>query len=182
VAHLYYQKSFTGSLQRLFGNNAGGFIASAVGSTDGQALCAENTPRILARDPDQRGELSFCQTPAIKISSIPLRGQATNGLGKGHQLFQTLDEQLNKHNIVGISYRVQDVFPGFQISGFNSFANHANTIVARHWNSRSQTCDYVIRNTWGENCTNSKGLCNRGYYSISEGLIDQALQKIDFFK
>ncbi len=182
VAHLYYQKSFAGSFQRFFGNNQGGFIASAMGSTHGQGLCAENTPVILAQDPDHKGERSFCQTPAINIRSIPVKGQTTNGLGRGHQLFSLMDQQLNKKKIVGISFRAQDIFPGFQVSAFNSFANHATTIVARHWNSQTQSCDYVIRNTWGERCTSAKGLCNRGYYSVSERLIDQAAQKIDFSK
>lgn len=182
VAHLYYQKSFAGSFQRFFGNNQGGFIASAMGSTHGQGLCAENTPVTLAQDPDQRSERSFCQTPAINIRSLPVRGQTTNGVGRGHQLFPAMDRQLNKNKIVGASYRAQDIFVGFQVSAFNSFANHASTIVAKHWNPQTQSCDYVIRNTWGEGCRRAKGFCNRGYYSVSEKLIDQALQKIDYTK
>jgi hypothetical protein len=183
VAYLYYQHSAAGTLQRFFGNNAGGFVASAVESAEGQSLCSETSPVILRQDPSHDSQPVFCQQPAVKIGRIGTRGQPTRGLGNGHQLFQMMDEVLNKGKIVGVSYQAQVIFPTrVQVSAFNSFANHANTIVARQWNPRSNTCDYVIRNTWGESCGPSVGLCSRGYYSISEKFIDAAVQKVDYIK
>lgn len=182
IAHLYYQKSFTGTIQRMFGNNAGGFIASAISAAEGQDLCAENTPVTLAADPNPNSQVSYCERPALHLEHLSVKGQPTHGVGVGHQLFNLMDQALNRRIIVGVSYRAQDIFPGFQISAFNSMANHASTVVARQWNPRSATCDYVIRNSWGEACGSSYGICNRGYYSVPESYMDRALQNINFIK
>ena len=182
VAHLYYRKSLSGTLQKLFGNNQGGFIASAIGAVEGQKICVEDIPVTLTQDPNPQYAGEFCSNPSYQAKSFSVRGQPTQGLHVGHQLFPLMDQLLNKKTIVGVSYRAQDIFAGFQVSAFNTFANHASTIVARQWNSHTNTCDYVIRNSWGEGCTQSYGLCNRGYYSISEALIDKAAQKIDYIK
>lgn len=182
VAHLYYKKSFTGTIQKLFGNNQGGFIASAIGAVEGQNVCVEETPATLVEDPNPQHSGVFCNNNSVQMKSFAVRGMPASGLHAGHQLFPLMDQLLNKKTIVGISYRAQDIFAGFQISGFNSFANHASTVVARQWNKHTRTCDYVIRNSWGEGCTQSLGLCNRGYYSIAEELIDKAAQKVDYIK
>jgi hypothetical protein len=182
VAHLYYQKSFTGTVQRLFGNNAGGFIGSAIGAAEGQSLCAENTPVTLAEDPNPNAQENFCNNPEAQIKNLSVRTQTTHGVGIGHQLFSVMDQSLNRKKIVGVAYRAQDIFTGFQISAFNSYANHASTVVARQWNPRSSTCDYIIRNSWGEGCAPSLALCNRGYYSVPEVLMDKALQAVSYFK
>lgn len=182
VAYLYYQKSLTGTLQRLFGNNEGGFVASAIKATEGQGLCEERIPVVLAQDPDSNSTNNFCEEKAIQIPRFSIYSQPTSGLEMGRQLFSRMDEALNKKKIVGISYRAQDVFPWVKVPFYNSFANHANTVVARQWNPKTLTCDYVIRNTWGERCRPSEGLCYKGYYSVPEKFIDKALQKIDYIK
>lgn len=183
VAHLYYQKSFAGTLQKIFGNNKGGFIASALAATKNQGLCAEFEPVILSKDPDQKSDIKFCESPAVHMKSLSVSGQPSQGLSSGHQLFEELDRVLNRKTIVGIAYRAQDIYPSFQAPFYNSFANHANVIVARHWSNSTSTCDYVIRNTWGESCTQSNSSsCHKGYYSVSEELINKSLQKIDYIK
>lgn len=182
VAHLYYKKSLVGTLQSLFGNNAGGFISSAISATKGQNLCVENNPVVLKEDPNLNSQKYFCQLPSVRIGRLSVSNHNTQGLYVGHQLFSAMDEVLNKKQIVGISYRAQDIFPGFSVSSFNSFANHASTVVARQWNARTLSCDYVIRNTWGESCSSSYGTCKDGYYSVSEKLIDRAVQTVDYIR
>ena len=183
IAYLYYKYSFMGRIQSFFGRNGGGFTASAISATEGAGLCGEPEPVRLTSDPDQNSNPVFCNNPAIRIGRFSTKGANTHGIASGHQLFPAMDEQLDRKNIVGIYYRAQIIFPRNVVtSGFNSFANHANTIVARQWNPLSRTCDYVIRNTWGEKCVYNEGSCNRGYYSIPERLINESLQTIDYIK
>lgn len=183
VAYLYYKNSTIGRLQSFFGSNDGGFTATAIGATEGQGLCAEYNPVVLRGDPNQNWPGQYCSAPVIRINRLRTKGLNTQGLSAGHQLFPVLDEQLDRKNIVAINYRAQYLYPAnVQVSAFNSFANHANSIIARQWNSRSGTCDYVIRNTWGEKCVYSPAMCVRGYYSVPEKLINEALQNIDYIK
>lgn len=181
VAHLYYQKSIAGGIQKIFGSNQGGHVGSALRASQNQKLCIEPQDVPLITDPDLKSNPKFCENPEFKIPSFSVGNEST-AYAKGHVLFKQMDTILNKKKIVGASYLAQIVFPYFQVSVLNSFANHASTIVARQWNPHTQSCDYVIRNSWGSRCYNSVGNCKLGYYSIAEKYLDQAIQKIDWIK
>jgi predicted transport protein len=87
-------------------------------------------------------------------------------------IFKTLDEQLNKGNILGIFYK-DEVLKNYQDTAL--IPKHASSIVGRRFNPKNNTCEYLLRNSWGKTCA---GLysedyeCKDGHLWIGE----------DFFK
>lgn len=82
-------------------------------------------------------------------------------------IFNTIDEQLNKGEIIGIHYS-SDIFKNF--SSVSSIPDHSGTIVARRFDEKTQTCQYLLRNSWGTGCYsyNSVYECINGHIWIDE--------------
>lgn len=60
---------------------------------------------------------------------------------------------------------------------------HASSIVARRWNEETLSCDYLIRNSWGEGCGLYKPQyqCEAGHVWVPRGDLQQELSKITYF-
>lgn len=59
-----------------------------------------------------------------------------------------LDKELNQGDIAGILYSSKTLYDRYDYKG----ANHASTIVARRFNTKTNSCEYMIRNSWGSSC------------------------------
>lgn len=83
------------------------------------------------------------------------------------KIFPTIDDQLNKGNIVGMLYRSEVLF-GYDKSAV--FPNHVSTIVGRRFNEQSNSCEYLIRNIWGKTCSpySEDYECKNGHVWIPE--------------
>ncbi|MEA9358517.1 hypothetical protein SHI21_19935 [Bacteriovorax sp. PP10] len=85
----------------------------------------------------------------------------------GSSTFETMDKQLENGNIVGIHYNA-GVFADYR-DKFSSM-NHASTIVGRRFNPKTNSCDYLIRNSYGKSCQkmNEDYECVNGHIWIAE--------------
>lgn len=92
-------------------------------------------------------------------------------VGAKDKIFSTIDDQLNKGNILGMHYSSEFLYDFKESS---TFANHASSIVGRRFNTKTQSCEYLLRNSWGKDCGSydKNYECKDGHVWIAE----------DFFK
>lgn len=85
----------------------------------------------------------------------------------GSSIFSTMDEQLANGNIVGIHYNA-GTLENYRES--SSSINHASTIVGRRFNPKTNSCEYMIRNSYGKSCKkmNEDYECVDGHIWIAE--------------
>ncbi len=79
-----------------------------------------------------------------------------------------LDKMISQGKILGIEYdsgmlKNYDFIPD-PISG------HASSIVGRRWNDKTNSCEYMLRNSWGKPCSNyhEDYECSNGHIWIAE--------------
>ena len=71
----------------------------------------------------------------------------------GHSADRFLDEALEKGKIANIEYNA-DIFDSLvTTTPVLNFSNHVSTIVARRWNATTETCEYQLKNSWGQHET-----------------------------
>lgn len=92
-------------------------------------------------------------------------------VGANEKIFSTIDDQLSKGNILGLHYTAEFLY---DYKSGTTFANHASSIVGRRFNPKTQSCEYLLRNSWGKECGsyNRNYECRDGHVWIAE----------DFFK
>lgn len=97
-------------------------------------------------------------------------------LGKTEPLLRAIHQQLDRNNIVGVSYFAdffeKDDAPNTEAS------RHVTPIVARQWNKAKNRCELLIRNSYGERCTGYRaaslqepGVCVKGNIWVSEKVL-----------
>ena len=111
-----------------------------------------------------------------------------------------MNQQLSLENVVGIGYRayfLQDdrtwnellhskepLFDKIHSMGEHVFSGHAGVIVGRKWNEESQSCDYLVRNSWGEDCSfyapSIKERCQKGHFWVAEKRLRDTLLGVVF--
>ncbi|HBQ21590.1 MAG: hypothetical protein A2Z91_02445 [Deltaproteobacteria bacterium GWA2_38_16] len=91
-------------------------------------------------------------------------------------LIKEMDDQLNHNNIVGISYyaNILDNRFALELEG-----PHASSVVGRRWVENRQSCEYLVRNSWGANCTYDFS-CDRGYVWVPEDFLSRTLEGITY--
>ena len=97
----------------------------------------------------QKLAMAACQ----KTISAP-QGQVMHRRQSGKALLDTLDEQLNRGNILEMSYFASVLSNQYSYSD----GRHSSVIVGRRFNDKTGTCQFLIRNSWGTGC---------GYYDDS---------------
>ena len=97
---------------------------------------------------------------------------------KKEDLWKTIDDQLNKGNILGLTIKAADLLPenktqALAANGTGMF--HALSAVGRRFNPKTQSCEYLLRNSWGKGCSiyNSDYECKDGNIWISEQIFKQ---------
>lgn len=92
-------------------------------------------------------------------------------VGAKDKIFSTIDEQLDKGNILGMHYTAEFLY-NYKESA--TFSNHASSIVGRRFNPKTESCEYLLRNSWGKDCGSydRNYECQDGHVWIAE----------DFFK
>lgn len=87
-----------------------------------------------------------CQYKKIRSLKISLK----NGLSTSPNLINDVDIQLEKNNPVVINYNA-----GFLVNNadLKAYYNHYSSIFGRRLNKETNKCEYLIRNTWGTDCS-----------------------------
>ena len=119
-----------------------------------------------------------CQNKRIKMNDVSVK--MTNFNPFAWSYLETIDEQLNKKNIVGISYSSSILFgPYDETSG-----SHASSIVGRRFNEKTNSCEYLVRNSYGEDCERyySEYECEKGNVWVPKYQIDKGTKNIFYLE
>lgn len=117
-----------------------------------------------------------CKQGRIHMKDITLKSSSSDDLDH----FQVIDEQLNNNNIVGISY--------YSSVLTNPYAEpdgpHASSLLARRFNEESLSCEYLLRNSWGEGCGRyTDGYeCDNGHVWVPRNQIDKGVFDVVYIK
>lgn len=57
---------------------------------------------------------------------------------------------------------------------------HSSIVTGREWNETIQTCEIIIKNSWGENCELSKvkKACNKGIWRLSTEMLANSKSEV----
>ena len=73
---------------------------------------------------------------------------------KNSKIFSRISEQLEKGRLVALDYDSR-ILKDSSNRGFKISQLHTSSVVGRRWNESKHTCEFLIRNSYGEDC-NSK--------------------------
>ncbi len=183
-----YYSTLIGGLFNFFSSNKGegGFTSTTLKASMKNGICPEYSSSHESPNPDNYRDVT-CLDPKIRYSKSDklIIRRSTHG-GRGHPLFYNLDQALNKGKMVGVSYNANGLYyEEYRRSNFftKTLANHASTIVGRFFHEATQTCRYIIRNSWGTRYNSAIMTPQReGYHTISEEDLSASISEIVYFK
>lgn len=122
------------------------------------------------------------QIPRMRTRTFNLR------MFKPDVLIKTIDEQLNAKEIIGIGYDYD------KLNGKNVYGPHASVVVGRQFNKATNSCEYLVRNSYGKDCdlrevdgltchkVCEKGACRyTGHFWVSEERLKNSIMSVTFF-
>ncbi len=92
---------------------------------------------------------------------------------RNSRIFNRLNEQLNLGRVVGLDYDSR-VLVNLQNPKLSLSELHTSTIVGRRWKAQTQSCQYLVRNSYGSDCTTryDAGIeCEAGHLWLDESKI-----------
>lgn len=107
-----------------------------------------------------------------------IKSKGVGILTRAKHLVEDIDDQLNSENIVGISY-----YASLLENPYGSKSGgHASSVVARRFNESSGSCEYLIRNSWGDGCNyySSRYECENGQIWIPQEYLERMLFEITY--
>ncbi len=98
----------------------------------------------------------------------------------GKLLMSEVDKQLEKGDIVGVAYNSDILEDKYETSD----GRHASSIVARKFNDKTGSCEYLLRNSWGSGCwTYDKSYkCEDGNVWIPQEYMTEAIYGVQFYE
>jgi hypothetical protein len=90
-------------------------------------------------------------------------------------LLKNIDSLLNKGEIVGLSYNYNVLDENDEKTG-----GHASLVVGRRLNQETGDCEYLVRNSWGKDCTQHEGDNCRysGHFWVNQRRLKNAMMGI----
>ncbi|GEM_PF-6603432 len=121
-----------------------------------------------------------CQGSRVQLEASPIHQRRSEFEGKYGALNQ-VDELLTRGDIVGFSY------PTTLLGVLSENSElHASTLVGRRWNQETNSCQYLIRNSWGMNCHpayRNAGLeCDQGNIWVERRDLAENMGTIQYFE
>jgi hypothetical protein len=116
-----------------------------------------------------------CQYKKIRAPRLSLK----NGMSPAPNYIKDVDAQLENNNPVVINYNA-----GFLLNNADPkvFYNHYSSIFGRRLNKETNKCEYLIRNTWGTDCSiypkEIQKNCDAGSIWIERELINNNLVNV----
>ncbi len=104
-----------------------------------------NAPKLSAFQMILELQNQNCKNRIKPDKKLRMRG----GLRDGYDTLLDIDAQLNKSNPVSYNYDANFLLPPSERSGI---ANHYSSIVGRRFDKKTNSCQYLIRNSWGRSC------------------------------
>lgn len=102
---------------------------------------------------------------------------------RGTQLFTSINQQLDKNNIVGIDYNSALLHDRSKASS-SLGSLHTSTIIGKRWNERLLSCEYLVRNSYGPECQNYDPTysCEQGNIWIPRQFLEKSIFLITYLK
>jgi hypothetical protein len=92
-----------------------------------------------------------------------------------------MNEILNSQNIMAISYNSGILNNPSNPRDVNGGA-HASVVVGRRWDKKSNSCQFLVRNSWGKDCSYTTADCQDGNLWIPAASLSDSVREIDFIK
>jgi hypothetical protein len=92
---------------------------------------------------------------------------------KNPRIFKTVNDQLNSGRIVGLDYDSK-VLKDSSYRRMTIGSLHTSPIVGRRWNGQTNSCQYLIRDSYGKTCDgryDSSYQCENGHVWLNESII-----------
>lgn len=92
---------------------------------------------------------------------------------RNSRIFGRLNEQLNLGRVVGLDYDSR-VLANLKNPKLSLSELHTSTIVGRRWKAETQSCQYLVRNSYGQECSTryDAGIeCEAGHLWLDESRI-----------
>lgn len=92
-------------------------------------------------------------------------------------LFSTINRELSRNNPPIIGY-VGSVL--VDIKTTNKGISHSSLIVGRKFNATTQSCEYIVRNSWGRSCAyyDKRLKCEEGHIWVPENILGSKLNEV----
>jgi C1A family cysteine protease len=88
-------------------------------------------------------------SPRINIEKFKVVSELAYLESGKNKLFNQIDEQLDKENIVSIGYNSTILMD----TESEETGMHASLVVGRRLNKENGECEYLVRNSWGRGCS-----------------------------
>jgi len=119
-----------------------------------------------------------CQ-PRLKDDSISVTSDSIFFSEDKSPLFKMVNDQLNKKNVTGIDYEAAVLYDHdyTKVIGL-----HSGIIVGRRYNSQTNECEYLIRNSYGRGCSSydSSYQCDEGNIWIPKPSLFRSMRRAEF--
>ncbi len=104
-------------------------------------------------------------------------GMITSASGAG--FVRLIDRELDKNLIVGIAFHSNSIY-----TIPDKEDGHVVSLVGRRWNSDRGVCEYLIRDTFGDQCDEYKPEfeCHHGYLWVDDALLRRNVFEVDYIK
>jgi len=142
----------------------------------GKNICSDQI-----KIPHEKYELVFDTKMASEPFDISLLNQKVhvpalewNPISLNKDFIATINQQLSNNNIVAIDYFSHFLLTNFLKDPYTPQDGlHASVLVGRRWNSQSNSCEYLIRNSWGNQCNSYevKQNCEAGNIWVPERVL-----------
>lgn len=110
------------------------------------------------------------------------------GIGSGKerdykQFADAIHEQLSKNNIIAIDYD-SNVLRDKEIDPSKKPGWHASTIVGRKFNKSRNQCEYIVKNSWGEDCKDyhNSYSCEKGKIFVPEEDLIKSISRVTYLE
>tara|TARA_R110002072_G_scaffold534_7_gene4217 strand:+ start:112252 stop:113613 length:1362 start_codon:yes stop_codon:yes gene_type:complete len=114
--------------------------------------------------------------PRTKINE-QLHFQSDDSFTSRGSMMNTIDDRLERGEILGISYNSSVLNDPYDFEN----GKHASSIVARKFNYKTGSCEYLVRNSWGSSCNYSDSYeCEEGNIWLPEDKLKRSIRGVTF--
>lgn len=120
-----------------------------------------------------------CEGRKIQLEGLKVKSPLWTRISTKRSL-KIIDDELDKENVLGVTY-----YSSFlkDIKAKKS-ALHSSVVVGRRWNTESRSCDYLIRNSWGVDCSryDTSLKCEKGHIWVPKDLLKKHVYYVDYLE
>ncbi|MBL7545303.1 MAG: hypothetical protein JNL11_15905 [Bdellovibrionaceae bacterium] len=118
--------------------------------------------------------------PRIKMDNIEVGFKGKSFLGDTTEVFNEIDTQLNRRNILGMAYNAKLLYN----KEAKDFGGHMSVVVGRRYNRQNGECEYLIRNSWGRGCSSYDAhyTCEAGNIWMPKSVLAKGIHNVIYIK